>query len=130
MSCIGSPVFSHLNCLFCGITGNCLDGGVTDLKSQSIFDRPAAQDPSKACFGSKFSKNSLFLRWRPVSQDCFRHQAFQRLSLKQKWNGRAGFAARFAVFDPNSFPIASVCRRGCGDETCAYIHPKPYSASD
>jgi hypothetical protein len=85
--------FSHLNCLFCGITGNCLDGGVTDLKSQSIFDRPAAQDPSKACFGSKFSKNSLFLRWRPVSQDCFRHQAFQRLSLKQKWNGRAGFAA-------------------------------------
>jgi hypothetical protein len=50
-----------------------LDGRVTDLKSQSIFDRPAAQDPSKACFWSKFSKNSLFLRWRPVSQDCFRH---------------------------------------------------------
>jgi hypothetical protein len=43
------------------------------FESQSIFQRPAAQDLSKACFGLKFSKNSLFLSWRPVSLDCIRH---------------------------------------------------------
>jgi hypothetical protein len=37
------------------------------------FQWPAAVSPPRACFGPRFSKNSLFLRWRPVSLDCIRH---------------------------------------------------------
>jgi hypothetical protein len=45
------------------------------------FQWPTAVSPPRACFGLKFSKNSLFLPWRPVSLDCIRHQSFQALSL-------------------------------------------------
>jgi hypothetical protein len=75
------------------------------FESRSIFCRPAAQDPSKACFGPKFSKNSLFLGWRPVSLDCFRHHPVlrNRKSLRRLGIGR--FCEDFRPVSFRSFDL-------------------------
>src|SRR6516165_11614696 len=53
---------------------------------------------SEACFGLNFSKNSLFLRWRPVSLDCIRHHpVFRNQNFKDsKQEGR--FCGHFSRF--------------------------------
>jgi hypothetical protein len=76
--------------LFCEITGKCLDGRVNDFDRCGISNGSTADSPPKACFGLQFSKNSLFLIWRPVSLDCIRHHpvAPNRVFFRQVQIGR------------------------------------------
>jgi hypothetical protein len=43
------------------------------LRELANFEREVSFFSPETCFGLKFSKNSLFLRRRPVSLDCIRH---------------------------------------------------------
>jgi hypothetical protein len=96
MSRIGSPVFT----LQAPVLQNNrkLPGGPRNCPGPHWnFPWPAAVSSPRACFGPRFSKNSLFLHWRPVSLDCIRHhpvlgfKASQAIS--QFVRGNRGFLA-------------------------------------
>jgi hypothetical protein len=60
------------------------------LRELANFERAVTFFSPEACFGLKFSKNSLFLRRRPVSLDCIRHHPVlrNRKSLRRLGIGR------------------------------------------
>jgi hypothetical protein len=99
--CLISPISSPVLALELPVLRNnrkLLGRPSNRFESWLIFSRPAAQDPSKACFGSEFSKNSLFLGWRPVSLDCIRHHPVSgsnlvRPSRTRRAAGETGVAA-------------------------------------